>query len=45
MDKKKTLEEAIKDKLAKEGVNKEWMKDHLIIDMGGDNDQQRKHLE
>mgnify|MGYP003626015930 FL=1 len=33
---KKALEKAMKDKLAKEGVNKEWMKDHLIIDMGGD---------
>jgi|8_EtaG_2_1085327.scaffolds.fasta_scaffold15377_3 hypothetical protein len=33
---KKTLEQAIKDKLEKDGANKEWMKDHLIIDMEGD---------
>ena len=29
-------ENRIKDKLAEEGISKEWMKDHLIIDMGGD---------
>jgi|TARA_R110000803_G_scaffold161606_1_gene225274 hypothetical protein len=35
---KKTLEQAIKDKLVKEGVDKEWMKTHLIIDMGGNDE-------
>mgnify|MGYP003630560996 FL=1 len=29
-------ENRIKDKLADEGISREWMKDHLIMDMGGD---------
>ncbi len=32
----KRYENRMKDKLAEEGISKEWMKDHLIIDMGGD---------
>ena len=32
----KRYENRIKDKLADEGISREWMKDHLIIDMGGD---------
>ena len=32
----KRYENSIKDKLADEGISREWMKDHLIIDMGGD---------
>lgn len=28
-------ENRIKDKLADEGISREWMKDHLKIDMGG----------
>ena len=32
----KRYENRMKDKLADEGISKEWMKDHLIIDMGGD---------
>ena len=30
------LDKAIKDKLAKDGVSKEWMDKHLINDIGGD---------
>ena len=32
----KRHENRIKDKLADEGISREWTKDHLIIDMGGD---------
>ena len=32
----KRYENRSKDKLADEGISREWMKDHLIIDMGGD---------
>ena len=35
---KKTLEQAIKEKLEKDGVDKEWMKTHLLRDKG-DNDE------
>jgi hypothetical protein len=32
-NKKKKLEESIKDKLKRNGVSDSWMKDHLIIDV------------
>ena len=37
---KKMFEEKLKDKLKKEGINEEWMKKHLIIEVLSDNKEE-----
>lgn len=36
--KNKELEKLIKDKLAKDGINKKWMDEKLIINFGDDDE-------